>query len=87
MLIYGQEGLTGVVELKAANVADDDAIAEDDPEVVRLMIDYLYLNDYDPDLITGRPPSDAACERDADHSSKDGAYSIILPETRSVSAE
>jgi hypothetical protein len=38
-LICGQEGHTGVVELKPAS-HDDEAVAEDDPEAVRLMIDF-----------------------------------------------
>lgn len=50
-LIRGQEGHTGVVELEPAS-HDDEAVAEDDPEAVRLMIDFFYLGDYDPDVIT-----------------------------------
>lgn len=42
-----QEGNSGLIELKAA-VDDDDAVAEDNPQAVQLMIDYLYLRDYDP---------------------------------------
>jgi hypothetical protein len=41
-LICGQEGHTGVVELEPAS-HDDEAVAEDDPEAVRLMIDFRFF--------------------------------------------
>jgi hypothetical protein len=42
-----QEGETGIIELKAVSDECPDA-ADDDPRAVKLMIDYLYLGDYDP---------------------------------------
>lgn len=63
-LICVQEGHTGIVELKSAN-HDDEAVAEDDPEAVRLMIDYLYLGDYDLDVITKHPCTSPAVENNA----------------------
>jgi hypothetical protein len=47
----GQEGHTSVIELEPAS-HDDNDIAKDDPDAVRLMIDYFYLSDYDPEVIT-----------------------------------
>jgi hypothetical protein len=67
-----QEGQTGVIELKAAN-DDGDAIAEDDPDAVRLMIDYFYLSDYDPGLVTETLSTDAANNIDTDVGAKGGA--------------
>jgi hypothetical protein len=54
-----------VIELKAAS-NDDGVIAEDDPDAVRLMIDYFYLSDYDPTLITSASSMDAANKIDID---------------------
>jgi hypothetical protein len=42
-----QEGDTGTIELKAAQGNTPD-LGDDDPRSVKLMIDYLYLHDYDP---------------------------------------
>jgi hypothetical protein len=63
-LIRGQEGHTGVVELEPAS-QDDEAVAEDDPEAVRLMIDFFYLGDYDPDVITKHSSTSSANEIDS----------------------
>jgi hypothetical protein len=42
-----QEGESGIIELKVfSNECPD--VADDDPRAVKLMIDYLYLRDYDP---------------------------------------
>ncbi|KAI6809619.1 hypothetical protein KC342_g18313 [Hortaea werneckii] len=57
-----KEGDTGVIELRPASHYGDDAIAEDDPEAVRLMIDYFYLGDYDPEVITKDPSISATDE-------------------------
>jgi hypothetical protein len=42
-----QEGYTGTIELKAAQESTPD-LGDDDPRAVKLMVDYLYLHDYDP---------------------------------------
>ena len=42
-----QEGDTGIIELKAAQESTPD-VGDDDPRAVKLMVDYLYLHDYDP---------------------------------------
>jgi hypothetical protein len=42
-----QEGDTGIIELKAAQESTPD-LGDDDPRAVKLMVDYLYLHDYDP---------------------------------------
>jgi hypothetical protein len=42
-----QEGESGTIELKAFSDKCPD-VADDDPRAVKLMIDYLYLRDYDP---------------------------------------
>ena len=44
-----QEGQTGIVELKSTEGECPD-LGDDDPQAVKLMIDYLYLEDYDPSL-------------------------------------
>lgn len=44
MLTSVQEGQEGVFELKAS--ADDEDISADDPEAVKLMIEFLYTHDY-----------------------------------------
>ena len=44
-----QEGQTGIVELKSSEGECPD-LGDDDPQAVKLMIDYLYLEDYNPDL-------------------------------------
>lgn len=63
-LICGKEGYTGVVKLKPAS-HDGEAVAEDDPDAVRLMIDFFYLGDYDPDVITKHSPTSSADEIDS----------------------
>lgn len=70
-LICTQEGHTGVIELKPVT-NDNDEIAADDPEAVRLMIDYFYLSDYDPDLVTKDSSTGAADGSDVDVCSKGG---------------
>jgi hypothetical protein len=44
-----QEGQTGIVELRSTEGECPD-LGDDDPQAVKLMIDYLYLEDYDPSL-------------------------------------
>jgi hypothetical protein len=44
-----QEGQTGIVELKSTEGECPD-LGDDDPQAVKLMIDSLYLEDYDPSL-------------------------------------
>jgi hypothetical protein len=41
-----QGGDTGIIELKAAGESTPNS-GDDDPPAVKLMIDYLYLYDYD----------------------------------------
>ncbi|KAK4895211.1 hypothetical protein LTR49_028293 [Elasticomyces elasticus] len=50
---------TNLIELKVVENGDD-AIREDDPEAVELMVDYLYLGDYDPNSITEDPPCESS---------------------------
>jgi hypothetical protein len=42
-----QEGDAGIFELKAAQESTPD-LGDDNPRAVKLMVDYLYLHDYDP---------------------------------------
>jgi hypothetical protein len=63
-LICGQEGYTGIVELKPSS-HDDETVAEDDPEAVQLMIDFFYLGDFDPDVVTKHLSTSSADEVDA----------------------
>lgn len=51
--------MTGVIELKPAR-DDDNHTADDDPKSVQLMVDYFYLGDYFPGLITGTKSRAAA---------------------------
>jgi len=67
------KGESGVIELRALSDADDaDDFSEDDPEVVKLMIDFLYLHDYEAPAIFIDP--DAA---NADRPRK--AFSRLAP--------
>lgn len=50
-----QEGHTGVIELKAAE-GDHPDLASDDPRAVKLMVDYLYLGEYDPRTLLATDP-------------------------------
>jgi hypothetical protein len=50
-----QEGQTNRIELKAAE-GDRPDLADDDPKAVKLMIDYLYLDDYDPKTASAANP-------------------------------
>jgi hypothetical protein len=50
-----QEGQTDRIELKAAE-GDRPDLADDDPKAVKLMIDYLYLDDYDPKTASAANP-------------------------------
>lgn len=61
-----------MIELEPASHDGDDAIAKEDPEAVRLMIDYFYLSEYDPTLITSASPTIAANDIDTDLSSEVG---------------
>jgi hypothetical protein len=70
-MICVQEGNTGVVELKPASHGDE-ALAEGDPEAVRLMIDFSYLGDYDPDVITKHSSTSPADENNATTDSSRG---------------
>jgi hypothetical protein len=51
-----QEGDTGIIELKATKERTPD-IGSDDPRAVKLMIDYLYLADYDPGTVLAPDPT------------------------------
>lgn len=42
-----KEGDTGIIKLKAAQESNPD-FGDDDPRAVELMVNYLYLHDYDP---------------------------------------
>ncbi|KAK4903549.1 hypothetical protein LTR49_026833 [Elasticomyces elasticus] len=53
----GGEGSISLIEPKAAGKNDDD-IAEDDPEAIRLMEVYLYLGDYAPNSMMNGPRYD-----------------------------
>jgi hypothetical protein len=50
-----QEGQTGIIKLKAAE-KDHPDLSDDDPRAVKLMIDYLYLDDYDPKTASAVDP-------------------------------
>ncbi|KAK5123684.1 hypothetical protein LTR85_002320 [Meristemomyces frigidus] len=52
-----QEGDTGVIELLATSDSQDvdEQFGTDDPETVKLMIDYLYLHDYEAPAISIDP--------------------------------
>jgi hypothetical protein len=50
-----QEGQTGVIELKAAG-GDHPDPADDDPRAVKLMVDYLYIGNYDTGTLPAAKP-------------------------------
>ncbi|KAK3615060.1 hypothetical protein LTR56_026831 [Elasticomyces elasticus] len=56
------EESTSLVEVKAAG-ENNDSIAEDDPESNRLMVDYMYLGNDDPNSIVKEPPYDMSSKR------------------------
>ena len=55
-----QEGETGVVELATAPDGADSSGVYDDPEIVKLMIEYFYLFDYGVQLSDATPDQDHA---------------------------
>jgi hypothetical protein len=50
-----QEGQDGLIDLKAAE-GDFPVVGDDDPRAVKLMVDYLYLDDYDPSTVPAADP-------------------------------
>ncbi|KAK3619917.1 hypothetical protein LTR22_025803 [Elasticomyces elasticus] len=52
-----REGQTGKIELKATGESDDDATC-DDPEAIKLMIDFFYHLDYNADPLELTPMLD-----------------------------
>lgn len=48
-----QEGDTGIINLDTAD-HEHECIADDDPEIVRLMIDFLYTGDFQPGSVSRR---------------------------------
>jgi hypothetical protein len=50
-----QEGQDGLIDLKAAD-GDGSGFGDDDPRAVKLMVDYLYLDDYDPSTVPAANP-------------------------------
>jgi hypothetical protein len=50
-----QEGQDGLIDLKAAD-GDGSDFGDDDPRAVKLMVDYLYLDDYDPSTVPAANP-------------------------------
>jgi hypothetical protein len=69
-----QEGDTGIIELKAAQESTPD-VGDDDPRAVKLMVDYLYLHDYDP--VTAVAPVSVSIGEDCkDEESTDRAAEV-----------
>lgn len=69
-----QEGDTGIVELKAVQESTPD-VGDDDPRAVKLMVDYLYLHDYDPKTAVA-PVSVSISEDCKDEESTDRAAEV-----------
>ena len=46
-----QEGRDGVIELKATTNGNEEEVDADDPEAIKLMVNFLYFNDYKPQSI------------------------------------
>ena len=44
--LVSKEGEEGIVRLKACTHSEDDDAGCDDPDVIALMIEYIYLTDY-----------------------------------------
>ncbi|KAI7394256.1 hypothetical protein KC328_g6227 [Hortaea werneckii] len=80
-----KEGDTGVIELRPASHYGDDAIAEDDPEAVRLMIDYFYLGDYNPEVITKDPSISAADENGIEESASSPVRRLLATHAKMYS--
>ncbi|GAB7336118.1 hypothetical protein MBLNU13_g08910t2 [Cladosporium sp. NU13] len=78
-LVLRDEGNTGVIELKAALESTPD-LEDDDPRSVKLMIDYLYLHDYDP-RTTKAPVSVSIDEDCKDEASTSGAPELDIETT------